>query len=162
MIAALCLTLLIVSVVLTVYALWVRDWLKKQSWAQGFFAWIEPIEIALFKKSSVILFARLKMLTGAILALLTNLGTIDLTSVMPFVPEKYQPYLHAFFNLTPLLLTMVGWMDEKLRNATTLPIEVVAVPDKVIAENPVVANAVATAVVAKTEAVAAVKEEAAS
>jgi hypothetical protein len=34
-----------------IYALVLRPWLKKQSWAQGYFTAIEPFEIALFKKS---------------------------------------------------------------------------------------------------------------
>jgi hypothetical protein len=151
-------TLLILSVVLTWYILWGREWLKSKSWAAGFFSWIEPIEIALFKKSPTILFARLKMLTGLILMALTQLGTIDLTPIMPFVPEQYQGIVHVAFNLLPLVISVMGVMDEKLRNATTLPIEVVAVPDKVIAENTVVADAVASAVVAKEQAVAAVAD----
>jgi len=151
-------SLFVFSLILTWYALWGRAWLKSKSWAQPFFDWIEPIELVLFKKSETILFARLKILTGLLLAVLTNLGTIDLTPIMPFVPEKYQGWLHIAFNLAPLMLSVVGWMDEQLRKRTTLPIEVVAVPDKTIAENPKVAEAVAMAVATKTEAVAAVNE----
>jgi hypothetical protein len=151
-------SLFVFSLILTWYALWGRAWLKSKSWAQPFFDWIEPIELVLFKKSETILFARLKILTGLMLAVLTNLGTIDLTPIMPFVPEKYQGWLHIAFNLAPLMLSVVGWMDEQLRKRTTLPIEVVAVPDKTIAENPKVAEAVAMAVATKTEAVAAVNE----
>lgn len=147
------------SVLMLVYALWGRDWLKKQSFAQGFFAWVEPIEIALFRKSPTILFARIKMLGGVILTLMTQLGEIDITPLMPLVPEKWQGVVRVSFNMLPMILTFMGTMDEKQRNATTLPIEVVAVPDKVIAENPVVAEAVATAVVAKETAVAAVAEQ---
>jgi hypothetical protein len=108
-------TLLILSVVLTWYILWGREWLKSKSWAAGFFSWIEPIEIALFKKSPTILFARLKMLTGLILMALTQLGTIDLTPIMPFVPEQYQGIVHVAFNLLPLVISVMGVMDEKLR-----------------------------------------------
>jgi hypothetical protein len=147
------------SLLLTWYALWGRAWLKTKPWAQPFFDWIEPVELALYKKSETILFARMKMVTGLLLAALTNIGTIDLTPIMPFVPEKYQGWLHVAFNLAPLMLSIVGWMDEKLRNRTTLPIEVVAVPDKVMAENPVVADAVAKAQDAKVEAVAVVAEQ---
>lgn len=151
-------SLFVFSLILTWYALWGRAWLKSKSWAQPFFDRIEPIELFLFKKSETILFARLKILTGLLLAVLTNLGTIDLTPIMPFVPEKYQGWLHIAFNLAPLMLSVVGWMDEQLRKRTTLPIEVVAVPDKTIAGNPKVAEAVAIAVATKTEAVAAVNE----
>lgn len=151
-------SLLFLSVVLTVYALWGRDRLKSKPWAAPFFAWIEPIEIALFKKSSVILFARLKMFSGVLLTLLTSFGEINLSPFMPFVPEKYQPWVNGAVNLMPLILTFVGWMDEKLRNATTLPIQVVAVPEKVIAENPTVAATVAEAVSTNTVAIAAIAE----
>jgi len=147
------------SLLLTWYALWGRAWLKTKPWAQPFFDWIEPVELALYKKSETILFARMKMVTGLLLAALTNIGTIDLTPIMPFVPEKYQGWLHVAFNLTPLMLSIVGWMDEKLRNRTTLPIEVVAVPDKVIAENSKVAEAVTAAAVAKQESIAVINEE---
>lgn len=151
-------SLFILAALLTVYALWVREWLKTKSWAAGFFAWVEPIEIALFKKSVVILFARLKVLTGLLLMLLAQVGSIDLTPIMPFVPEKYQGVIHFIVNLAPLALTIVGWMDERLRNATTLPIEIVAVPEKVIAENPQVAVTVAEAKSTNTVAIAAIDE----
>lgn len=150
--------LALVAALLTWYALWGREWLKAKPWASGFFEWIEPFELTLFKKSQTILFARLKMLSGVILMALTQLGTIDLSPIMPFVPDKYEPFVRVAFNLLPLTLTLMGAIDEKLRNATTLPIEVVAVPDKVIAENPKVAEAVAAAEVTKVEAVAAVAE----
>jgi len=146
-------TLLILSLITALllwYALQGRDWLKKKSWAAPFFAWVEPIEIVLFKKSQTILFARLKMVTGMLLTYLTMMGTVDLTPWMPFVPEKWQPYVNAAVNSLPMLLTLVGWADERLRKTTTKPLEVVAVPDKVVAANPEV---FAKADDAKTEAV---------
>lgn len=152
------LVLSLIVVLAAVYALWVRNWLKSKSWAQPFFAWIEPIEIALFKKSPTILFARLKVLTGVLLAALTSLGGIDLTPIMPFVPDQYEPYLKAVFNLMPLILSVVGWMDESLRKKTTLPIEIVAVPEKVIAENSEVAKTVAEAKSTNVVAIAAIDE----
>jgi hypothetical protein len=140
------------------YALHGREWLKAKSWAQGFFAFVEPIEIFLFKKSETILFARLKMLTGLLLMVLSQIGTIDLTPFMPFVPDQWEPYVRAVFNLLPLIITAVGWMDESLRKTTTKPLELVAVPDKVVAETPKLAEAVAMADATKVEAVAAVAE----
>jgi hypothetical protein len=140
------------------YALQGRDWLKTKPWAQGFFAFIEPVEIFLFRKSETILFARLKMLTGLLLMVLSQIGTIDLTPFMPFVPDQWEPYVRAVFNLLPLIITAVGWMDESLRKSTTKPIELVAVPDKVVAETPKLAEAVAMANATKVEAVAAVAE----
>lgn len=50
-------------VLIIIYAMWGRAWLKRQPWSQGFFDWIEPIELVLFKKSETILFARLKIMT---------------------------------------------------------------------------------------------------
>lgn len=153
------LLLAFIVALLLVYALWGREWLKTKDWAAPFFAWIEPYEIALFRKSEVILFARLKVVTGVLLSLLAQLGAIDFTPLLPFLPEKYHGLVHFAANLTPLALTIVGWMDERLRVKTTMPIEVIAVPDKVKAENPKVAAAVEAAVIAKVEAVAVVKEE---
>ena len=140
------------------YALAGRAWLKQKPWTQGFFAAIEPIEIRLYKKSETILWARLKMLVGVALTVLTYLGTIDLTPLMPFVPEEHRATLQALFNLLPMIITLVGMADEKLRNTSTRPIELVALPDNVVALNPVVAQAVAAADATKAEAVAVVAE----
>lgn len=155
MLATFCIILLVLAVLLAVYALWGREWLKSKPWAAPFFAWIEPIEIALFQKSETILFARLKIVTGALLTLLANLGTVDLTPLMPFVPEKWQPYVHAAFNFLPLIISAVGWMDEQLRKKTTKPIELVAVPAAAVTSE--VAVAIAQADEAKEQAVATVK-----
>lgn len=138
------------------YAVKGRAWLKTKPWAQGFFAWVEPIEIALYKKSETILWARLKMLVGVTLTLLTQFGAIDITPIMPLVPDDWANYVRTAFGLLPLAITLMGMIDEKLRNATTAPIELTALPDKVVAENPKVAEAVAMADSTKTEAVAAV------
>jgi hypothetical protein len=153
-------TFLIVLAVITGLLLWYalkgRAWLKSKPWAAGFFAWIEPAEILLFKKSETLLFARLKMLTGLLLTVLTQIGTINLTPFMPFVPEKWQKYVDAAVNALPMVISLMGWADERLRNTTTKPIELVAVPDKVAAGNTKVAEAVAMADATKAEAVAVV------
>ena len=149
------LPLALIVAVLLVYALWGRDWLRRRESAQPFFAWIEPIEIALFKKSPTILFARLKIATGLILTYLTTIGDIDLTPLMPFVPEKYQGWMHGAINALPLLISIVGWLDEQMRKKTTLPIELVSVPEKDM--TPAVASAIVAADVAKVEAVTAVE-----
>jgi hypothetical protein len=150
---------IIFSALIALYAIWGRDWLKTKPWAAGFFAWVEPIEIALFKKSETILFARLKIVTGALLAFLSSIGAIDLTPIMPFVPDKYAPWVHASVNLLPLLISALGALDEYLRNRTTKPLELVAVPEKTIAENPKIAEAITVAAEAKAEAVAVVAEQ---
>jgi hypothetical protein len=149
--------LAVITGLLLAYALKGREWLKSKSWAQPFFAWVEPIEILLFRKSETILFARLKMLTGVLLMILSQVGTIDLTPIMPFVPDQYEPYIRAVFNLMPLIITAVGWMDEKLRNTTTKPIELVAVPDT--GQTAEVKVAIAQAEDAKELAVAVVKDK---
>jgi len=149
--------LAVVTSLLLVYALWGRSWLKSKPWAVGFFAWVEPVEIALFKKSETILAARTLSALGALLTFLTQIGDINLAAITPFVPEKYQAFVTFGVNCLPLLISAVGWMVEKLRAKVTKPLELVAVPDKVIAENPVIAQAVADAEVAKVEAVAEVK-----
>jgi hypothetical protein len=140
------------------YALHGRDWLKSKPWAQGFFELIEPVEIFIYKKSETILVARSLQGLGAILTLLTWVGSIDITPIMPLVPEKYQPYVYAAMSFLPLVLNALGAIVERLRNKTTKPIELVAVPDKVVAETPKLAEAVAMANATKVEAVAAVAE----
>ncbi|QDM22609.1 hypothetical protein FIU28_16695 [Tardiphaga sp. vice154] len=57
--------------------------------------------------------------------------------------------MQALYNLLPMLITLVGMADEKLRNTSTMPIELVALPDKVVADNPFVAEAVAVVAEAK-------------
>lgn len=154
--------LLIVGFVLiaivALYAIWGRKWLKAKTWpwSKRFFETTEPIEILLWKKSETILWARLKVLVGLLLAVLTSLGTIDLAPIMPLVPDQWEPALKAAFNLLPLIITVVGFIDEKLRNGTTKPLELVAVPDNPPIE---VARAVAQAESAKQTAVATVAAE---
>jgi hypothetical protein len=146
----------VIAAGLLCYALFGREWLKSKPWAQGFFAWIEPVEIALFKKSETILFARLKIATGFVLTILTQIGAINLAPFMPFVPDKYQMWVNIAVNAVPLLLSLVGMIDEWLRNRTTKPIELVAVPE--VAAPPEVKAAIAQADAAKQEAVAVVQE----
>ena len=130
-----------------VWSLWGRQRLKDQNWAwsNAFFAWIEPIEIALWKNSKTIFVARLKMLTGLLLTLATELGEIDITPIMPFVPDAWEPAVKVIWNMLPLTLTLLGWIDEQLRKDATKPLELVALPEQ---KPPEVA-----AVVAKVEAV---------
>ncbi len=151
-------TILIIVALLTALLLWYaitgREWLKSKPWAAGFFAWVEPIEILLFKKSETLLVARLKMLSGLVLTLLTQIGTIDITPLMPFVPEKYKSLAQIGFNLLPLSLTVLGWIDEKLRYMTTAPVAIVATPTTA---PPEVKAAIAQAEAAKVDAVAVVQ-----
>lgn len=147
-------TLAIITSILLWYALSGRDWLKSKPWANGFFEFFEPIEILLFKKSETILVGRLLQVLGGILTFLTFVGSIDLTPILPLVPEKYQAMVNGIFSCLPLVLNGLGAIIEWLRNRTTKPIELVEIPDKVVAENPRVAEAVAMADATKKEAVA--------
>jgi hypothetical protein len=147
----------VIVAILLVYVLWGRDWLKKQSWAQGFFAFVEPIEIFLYKKSETILLARSLSVLGAVLTVLTQLGSIDITPIMPLVPDQYEGVVRTVWNMLPLLITGLGMIVEKLRNQTTKPIELVAVPDT--GQTAEVKVAIAQAEDAKELAVAVVKDK---
>ena len=156
-------TLIVLAVItglLLIYALWGREWLKTKSWgwSVAFFAWVEPVEIFLFRKSETILFARIKMAGGVVLTCLAQASQIDWTPILPFIPEKYRGMVNALISSLPLLLSLLGAADEKQRLTTTKPIQLVAVPDKVVAETPRLAEAVAMADATKVEAVAAVAE----
>jgi hypothetical protein len=144
----------LITALLLWYALQGRDWLKSKPWAQRFFAWIEPIEIVLFKKSQTILAARTLSLLGLALTGLQQFDGVDLTPILPLVPEKYQHIMTLAVNSLPMLISVIGWMVEKLRNTTTKPIELVSVPDKVVAASPALQEAVAMAETTKVEAVA--------
>ena len=144
--------------VATVYAIWLRPWLSNQPWAKPFYDKIAPIERALFKNSETILFARLKIFVGLALTVLTQLGTIDLTPVMPFIPEQHRGLATIAINLLPLAISLVGMLDERLRNCTTKPIELVALPENKPLP-PQVAIAVAKADIARENAVETVKRK---
>src|SRR5690349_17715751 len=93
----------VVIAIAMLWALWGRSWLKSQEWAWSiaFFAWIEPVEIALWKNSKVIFIARLKMLTGLLLTLGTQIGQIDITPLMPFVPDGWEGSVQVLWNMIP-------------------------------------------------------------
>lgn len=144
----------VICVWFSAYVVWIRPWLRKKIWAQPFFAAIEPIEIALWGKSETILRARAKMALGIILTTLTQIGTLDITPLMPIVPEDYRTMVTVAFNLIPMIITIGGWMDEKMRDDTTMRREMVAVPMNASPEvkaavvEAKVANEVAAAIIA--------------
>jgi hypothetical protein len=140
--------------VLIAYVLFGRSWLKQRPWAQGFFAAIEPVEIALWSKSETILWARLKMLTGIVLTILTQAQVIDITPLLPFIPDQYDGLAVKLWAMLPMLITLMGVVDEKLRRDVTKPLEVVALPEAVLAQ-PAVAVQVAKAADANDAVVAA-------
>lgn len=150
--------LLIVAVLLALalwYALAGRAWLKRQSWAQGFFAWIEPLEIALYQKSETMLLGRLTWFAGLLVTLYDGAAvffqSLDLTPVTTrifdalSVPQDLRGVVGA------ASLTALGLMITWLRKRTTKPLEVVAVPSTA---PPAVAQAVAQVEVSNAIAVA--------
>lgn len=150
------LALAVFTALLLWYAMAGRDWLKRQSWAEGFFAVVEPVEILLFKKSETILVARTLSGLGVMLTGLQQLNGIDVTPILPFMPEKYQPFVLFAVNSLPMLLTGLGALVEWLRNRTTKPLELVAVAEADI--TPEVARVIATADAVKVKAVELVTE----
>ncbi len=145
--------LAVITSILLAYALKGREWLKSKSWAQPFYEWIEPYEIFLFRKSETVLFARTLQGLGAVLTGLTWLGSIDITPILPLVPEKHAGIVQAAYNFLPLVLNGLGAIVEWLRNRTTKPIELVAIPAKVVAENTELREVIEVADQAKAEAV---------
>jgi hypothetical protein len=139
------------AVFLLAMAVWVtvlRPWLRVKPWARGFFDAIEPIEIRLWNKSESILWARTLQLTGVVLAALTFLNEQNLEPLMQFVPDGYK----WVPSLLPMIISVVGAVNEVLRRDTTKPLAVVALPSALPAD---VAATVAKAENATNEAVAA-------
>lgn len=145
------------SVLIAGYVVFFRPWLRQRPWAAGFFAAIEPFEIALYRKSETLLRARFKMAAGVLVAVLSYLGTVDLTPLAALVPVKYQSYANAIVAMLPLLVTLSGIIDEALRRDTTKPLERVEIPEAVKAE-PEVAKAEAKADAANASTVEVAKE----
>jgi hypothetical protein len=153
-------TLIIVGLILA-YALALRPWLKNQPWAARFFAWIEPFERNLFKKSETVLVGRLVWLGGAIVAVYD--GFIAYFSTLDVEPltTRMMDYLHIppdlrGFTLS-VLVTGLGFAIVRLRKTTTKPLEVVAAPQQL---PPAAAVAVQRAEAANQQAVQAVQEAA--
>ena len=116
------LILLVIAMLLLGYIMQGRAWLKRQSWAAGFFAWIEPIEIALWRKSETILFARVLMLVGLIPSLLEQLNALNIPEIANLLPEQYRGYWTLTF-------AVIGILVEFNRRYTTMPLSQVAAPD---------------------------------
>jgi len=142
------------------YALVGRKWLKTKPWAQGFFSAIEPIEIALFKKSETVLVGRLVWFGGLVvtaydgfLAYFSSLNFAPLTTrIMDFlhIPPDMRGFTLSAF------VTALGLAIVRLRKTTTKPLELVAVADAAV--TPAAALAMDRAETAKDNAVAAVTE----
>lgn len=148
-----------VIALIAIYVLWGRPWMRTTAWGKSFLDWIEPIERKLWWKSETILWARLQIVVGFLLTALTQAGTIDITPLMPFVPDEWEPTVKVFWNALPMIITAMGWINEKLRKETTKPLEIVAmrtdapIEVKVAAAQAEIATAEATAAVVESKAV---------
>lgn len=143
-----------------IYALVLRPWLKKQAWSQRFFAWIDPLEAALFKKSETILFGRLLWVGGLFVTFYDGAATfihsLDITPLTTRIfdwlqvpPDMRNLSISAFVGILGLLIN-------RLRKTTTKPLELVAVPAAAV--TPQVAETMAAAEEAKQQAVQAIAE----
>lgn len=145
----------IIAALVAFYAVLGRDLLKGTTWGSRIISFIEPVELALWRKSETILWARFKVLIGALLAVLTSVGTLDLTPFVTFLPNEHQDIARKIVGLLPLVISVVGLIDENLRRNTTKPLAVVAVPSNAPSA---VAEAVQAVEESNREAVAAVTE----
>lgn len=149
--------LCLIVAALFLYAIVVRPWLKTQPWAVNFFAWVEPLELALFKKSETILVGRLLWVGGLFVTFYDGIAvffqTLDLTPITTRILDA----MHIPTDMRGLTVTAfiaaMGRLITWLRDRTTQPIELVAVSDKQVAENPHIAEAIAMADSTKAEAV---------
>lgn len=150
-------TLIVVAVLfvlIVIYGIGGRDWLRKQPWTAWFYSWVEPVEIVLWRKSETILLARSAQVLGLVTGILGFLGVIDLSPFLIFVPEKHRIWVGA---IPSMALALNGIIIELFRRNTTKPLELVELSDNV---SPKVAAAVEAAEVAKVEAVAVVAADA--
>lgn len=149
-------------ILIVVYALWLRPWLKVQPFAQPFLNWIEPVELALFKKSETILLGRLLWVGGLFVTFYDSVAmfasSLDLTPITTRIGD----FLHIPSDMRGLaasaFIIAIGRAITWLRSQTTEPLELVSVSNKDVAANPQLAEAVAMADATKTEAVATVAQ----
>ncbi len=150
--------LLIIAGPILLYALVIRPWLKKQTWAQGFFEKIEAIETTLYKKSETVLVGRLVWVGGFIVSAYDSIAEFAKSLDLTPLTTRIFDFLHIPPDMRGLAasasLMGLGLLMVRLRKTTTKPLELVAAPEKT---TPVVQAALAQADVAKEQALAAVK-----
>ena len=152
--------LLIVALVvalLFLYALVLRPWLKTKPWAAGFFAKLDEIELALFKKSETILVGRLLWIGGLFVTFYDGIAVfVSSLDITPLTTRVFD-YLHIPPDMRSLsasaFIGILGLLINWLRKTASKPLELVAVSEKDMAANPRVAEAIAMADSTKTEAV---------
>jgi len=143
-----------------IYALLLRPWLKKQSWAQGFFASVDGIEATLFKKSETILVGRLLWVGGFIVTFYDGLATfvhsLDITPLTTRIFDWLQIPPDMRNLSATAFIGIVGLLINRLRKTTTKPLDVVALPQAQV--TPAAAQAIAQADAANQQAMQAVTE----
>lgn len=142
----------VIILLLLNYCLWFREWLKSRPWpwSQRYFLWIEPIEIALWKKSETILWARTQMLFGVLLQGMELLQLLNTPELLAFLPEQWSRWVS-------LLFIVNGLVQEVLRRYTATPLPIVEMPT--VGNTPAVNAAIANLEIAKAKAVAAVETQ---
>jgi hypothetical protein len=143
-----------------IYALVLRPWLKKQSWAQGFFASVDTLESALFKKSETILVGRLLWIGGLFVTFYDGLAVfVHSLDITPLTTRIFD-WLHVPPDMRNLSATafvgILGLLINRLRKTTTKPLDVVALPQAQV--TPAAAQAIAKVDAANQQAVQAVAE----
>lgn len=140
----------VVTAAVMFYVLHGRAWLKTKPWAAGFFETVEPVEIALYRKSETLLWSRFLVILGILPIILDQFRMFNTPDIIALLSPEYRQY-------APLVFTLIGIITEVLRRSTTKPVELVAIHDK--APIPVVAAA-AKAEMATEKAVQVVETEA--
>lgn len=143
--------LTVITVLIALYVVAIRPWMRTTAWGAAFLDKIEPFERIVYKNSESILWARFLQLLGVLLTLLTSLGSINLEPVKPFLPD----YLQWLPTAMPLIVSFAGVVQEMLRRDTTKPLEIVAMRTDA---PPEVKFAAAQAAAANAQAVAKVEE----
>lgn len=155
-------TLAILVPVAAWYVLKGRTWLKSKPWMQWLYTSRvgEWTEINLFSKSESVLWGRFLQFVGYGCTLILQFGDVDLTPLALVLPEGLQ----WVPPVAPIVISVAGHIQVKLRKDTRTPLEIVALPEAE-KQKPEVAAAIESLDKAKVEAavaVAIVKEEAAA
>lgn len=150
--------LIAIVVLLLLYALVLRPWLKKQSWTQGFFASVDGLEATLFKKSETILVGRLLWISGLFVTFYDGLAvfvhSLDITPLTTRIFDWLQIPPDMRNLSATAFIGIVGLLINRLRKTTTKPLDVVAIPQAQV--TPAAAQAIAQVDAANQQAVQAV------
>lgn len=132
--------LTVLTVLVALYVVVIRPWLRKTEWAKPFFSnpVTEWIELHLFRKSETLMWARYRMALGTTLTALQSFGAIDITpliTVLTFVlPDQYDWVAQVIATGWPMVFALAGAIAEILRRDTTKSLDLVAVPEAVKAD----------------------------